>query len=69
MHTLHDAPSDQPALPVPEQDLRDQRLERIATRAFELYEARGGEHGQDLADWLQAERQIDDEIGQFDRED
>jgi hypothetical protein len=69
MHTPHDAPSDQRALTVPEDDLRDQRVERIAARAYELYEARGGDHGQDLADWLQAERQIDDEIGQLDRED
>ena len=59
----------QPTLTVPEDDLRDQRFERVAARAFELYEARGGEHGQDIADWLQAERQIDEEIGQFDAED
>ncbi len=69
MQTPHDAPFDPPSLAVPEQDLRDQRLERISARAFELYEARGGEHGQDIADWLEAERQIDDEIGQFDRDD
>ncbi len=58
-----------PSLPVPEEDLRDQRIERIAARAFELYEARGGEDGQDMADWLQAEGQIDDEIARLDRED
>jgi hypothetical protein len=69
MDTQHDSPSDAPSLAVPEDDLRDQRFERIAARAFELYEARGGEHGQDIADWLQAERQIDEDIGQFDRED
>jgi hypothetical protein len=28
----------------------------IARRAYELYEARGREHGHDLDDWLQAER-------------
>ena len=32
--------------------------EAIAARAFELYTARGGSHGQDLADWLQAEREL-----------
>jgi hypothetical protein len=69
MQPADGAPSNQPTLTVPEDDLRDQRLERIAVRAFELYEARGGEVGQDLADWLQAERQIDEEIGQFDSED
>lgn len=38
------------------------RLDRIARRAHEIYEARGGEHGKDLQDWLQAEREIDAEI-------
>jgi hypothetical protein len=37
------------------------RLDRIARRARELYEARGGAHGRDLDDWLQAEREIDAE--------
>ncbi len=31
---------------------------RIAERAFELYLQRGQEHGHDLEDWLEAERQI-----------
>lgn len=35
----------------------------IARRAYELYVARGGEHGQDLDDWLQAERQLHDVVG------
>jgi hypothetical protein len=56
-------------LPVPQLDFQAQRLERIAARAYDLYEARGGEHGQDLDDWLRAEREIDDEIGRLDRED
>jgi hypothetical protein len=30
----------------------------IARRAYELFEARGGLHGHDLDDWLEAERQI-----------
>ena len=38
------------------------RLSRIARRAHELYEARGGQDGRDLDDWLQAEREIDAEI-------
>jgi hypothetical protein len=38
------------------------RLERIARRAHEIYEARGGQHGRDLDDWLRAEREIDAEI-------
>jgi hypothetical protein len=30
----------------------------IARRAFEFYCARGGGHGQDVDDWLQAEREL-----------
>ena len=30
----------------------------IAKRAYELYQRRGTGHGQDLSDWLQAEREI-----------
>jgi hypothetical protein len=30
----------------------------IARRAYELYERRGGEHGRDLDDWIQAEREL-----------
>ena len=49
-------------LPTGETDLQERRLARIAERAFEIYQARGSESGQDLADWLQAEREIDAEI-------
>ena len=37
----------------------ESRLNRIARRAHEIYEARGGEHGKAMEDWLQAEREID----------
>ena len=30
----------------------------IARRAYELYELRGGDHGRDWEDWLQAEREL-----------
>ena len=30
----------------------------IARRAYELYLARDGEHGHDVYDWLQAEREL-----------
>jgi len=30
----------------------------IARRAYEIYLARGGSHGCDLDDWLQAEREL-----------
>ena len=38
------------------------RLARISQRAHEIYDARGGQDGRDLDDWLQAEREIDAEI-------
>ena len=34
---------------------------RIAERAYELHHHRGGHHGQDLEDWLTAEREIQSE--------
>jgi hypothetical protein len=37
--------------PVPPQD-------RIRARAYELYQSRGREPGQDLKDWLRAEQEI-----------
>ena len=42
----------------------ESRMDRIARRAHEIYEARGGQHGKAMEDWLTAERQIDDEIEQ-----
>ena len=30
----------------------------IAKRAYEIYQSRGGSHGADLDDWLEAERQL-----------
>jgi hypothetical protein len=32
--------------------------ERIASRAYELYVARGGGHGRDMEDWLEAEAEL-----------
>jgi hypothetical protein len=32
--------------------------EEIATRAYEIYLARGGSHGADVEDWIQAEREL-----------
>jgi len=31
---------------------------QIAARAYELYVARGGTHGADVEDWLNAEREL-----------
>lgn len=32
--------------------------ELIAKRAHEIFQSRGGEHGHDLDDWLQAEQEV-----------
>jgi hypothetical protein len=32
--------------------------EQICARAYEIHIERGGEHGRDLEDWLQAEREL-----------
>jgi DUF2934 family protein len=37
---------------------RDPIREAIATRAYELFLARGCEHGHDLEDWLTAEDEL-----------
>ncbi len=44
-------------LPSGTQELQEQ----IRQRAYELYEARGGEEGHDLEDWLRAEEEITQE--------
>jgi len=48
------------AVPIPEP--AESRLNRIAKRAHEIYQARGGQHGKALEDWLAAEREIDEQI-------
>jgi hypothetical protein len=40
----------------------DARVQRIAERAYFLSMARDNRHGDALSDWLEAERQIDEEI-------
>jgi DUF2934 family protein len=37
---------------------RDPITEAIARRAYELFLARGAQHGRALDDWLQAEREL-----------
>ena len=34
------------------------REDRIRQRAYERYQERGGEHGRDTDDWLEAEREL-----------
>ena len=37
---------------------RETNIEIIRLRAYELFLARGAAHGNDLADWLNAEREL-----------
>jgi hypothetical protein len=46
------AKQEQPVVPEPAM------ADRIAKRAYELFLARGGEHGHQLEDWYQAEREL-----------
>jgi hypothetical protein len=32
--------------------------DEVARRAYEIYQSRGGEHGLDFDDWLEAEKQL-----------
>jgi Protein of unknown function (DUF2934) len=40
------------------QDRRELNWEQIARRAYERFEARGGEHGRDQEDWFNAEQEL-----------
>jgi len=45
-------------------NLADKKVfEAICKRAYDLYCRRGYQHGSDVADWLEAERQIKKEMG------
>lgn len=43
-----------PVVHIPQEDLQEQ----IRVRAYERFLERGGEHGHDLEDWLQAEAEL-----------
>jgi hypothetical protein len=45
----------------------ESRLNRIARRAHEIYEARGGENGKTLEDWLRAEQEVDADMNRISR--
>jgi hypothetical protein len=51
----------EPANSVPLEGQRRASETEIAQRAYEIYQARGGEHGADFNDWLQAERELNEE--------
>ena len=41
---------------------REAMTQRIAEKAYEIYERRGAGHGRDLDDWLEAERIVREEM-------
>lgn len=47
----------------PQLTLSDEELyDRVACKAYELYQQRGEDHGHDLQDWLTAERLVQEEL-------
>jgi len=63
---VYDAPPSAEPRPVTESESSDDldraradsRDHQVAARAYELYLERGGGHGRDVEDWLEAERQV-----------
>ncbi len=51
-------PKPQEAAPKSDERPSDLLSERIAARAYEIFVARGGEHGHHEEDWYQAEREL-----------
>jgi hypothetical protein len=51
-------PDPQLSYPGSSMALSEELRERIAQRAYEIHHRRGGQHGSDWEDWLQAEREI-----------
>ena len=47
------------------EDRSDVTTEEIAQRAYDIYMARGGTDGQDMDDWLRAERELREERERF----
>ncbi len=55
--------SDARRVPPPPLLIKDEELyERVARKAYELYQQRGEVHGHDLDDWLTAERLVREEL-------
>src|SRR5437762_7871226 len=57
--TLATVPTATGDIPNPVESLaREPTHDEIARRAYQLYEARGGEYGRDWEDWFQAEQEL-----------
>lgn len=58
----HHCHEEQPSATNPSGDSACISAEAIACRAHERYIRRGGTHGQDVDDWLEAERELREEL-------
>ncbi len=57
--TLATVPTATGEIPNPVESLaREPTHDEIARRAYQLYEARGGDHARDWEDWFQAEQEL-----------
>jgi hypothetical protein len=57
------APQQEPGDPAPQTSSTqdgNSRSDLIARRAYERFQMRGGEHGRDQEDWLEAERELNE---------
>jgi hypothetical protein len=52
-----------------QQQMQGEITERIRARAYEIFESRQGDGGDELSDWLQAEREVAAGAGAGDRPD
>ncbi len=50
--------SEKSALSEPQNASAADMEDQIRRRAYQIYEARGSEHGRDMQDWLEAEQEL-----------
>ena len=57
-NSAEDAPASPPPVEETASTESEPSLEAIAERAYQIYKARGGAHGKDSDDWLEAELEL-----------
>jgi hypothetical protein len=62
MARLSDEHHNIPARPARLSLTKEDRYERVARKAYELYQQRGEQPGYDLDDWLLAERLVEEDL-------
>jgi len=60
---MRQTPAATSATPSTNASMADLVQQKIETRAYELYQARGCQDGHALEDWLQAQAEINNELG------